>query len=258
MSCIAWNAPGLGNQRAFRELKRLVTEKKPTLLFLSETRRRNINSVQWKMLLGFMGCFTMDCVGRSGGLCLLWMDSLSVSITSFSTGHIDFIVTEGNKRWRFTGFYGNPNASNRLHSWELLRRLADAEFRDTLDDCALQDLHCRGELFTWANRRMGNQLILERLDRFVGTLEWRLMYPTAYVQALEFFHSDHRPIYICLGDQNSTGAGYSLQHAFIPRFEAGWIREKECKDIVAQGWRLFDDSLTLHARISNCLQTLQQ
>ncbi|XP_073272102.1 uncharacterized protein [Primulina huaijiensis] len=292
MNCVVWNARGLGNQRAFGELKRLVAEKKPNLLFLSETRRRNINRPQWQMQLGYTGCFSVDCVGRSGGLCLLWMDSLSVTVTSFSAGHIDCSVIEGTKNWRFTGFYGNPNVSHRLHSWELLRRLRgirelaglpwlvggdfneicfDSEkvggnprttsqmqgFRDALDDCDLQDLHCRGELFTWANRRMGNQLILERLDRFVGTLEWRLMYPTTYVQALKYFHSDHRPLYLCLGGQNSTAVGASNKHEFIPRFESSWLRERECNDIVVQGWRPFDDLIPLHDRISNCLQTLQ-
>lgn len=68
------------------------------------------------------------------------------------------------------------------------------EFRETLDVCSLQDLHCGGEFFTWTNRRSGPNFVMERLDRFTGSFEWRMMYPTARIQSLEFFHSDHRPI----------------------------------------------------------------
>lgn len=104
---------------------------------------------------------------------------------------------------------------------------------------------------------MGNQLILERLDLFVGTIEWRLLYPITYVQTLELFHSDHRTLYIRLGDHTAQGIRSSSNHAFIPHFEVDWLRERECNDIVFQGWRPLDDSMLLHDQISHCLQTFQ-
>lgn len=39
--------------------------------------------------------------------------------------NIDCIVTDKDKRWRFTGFYGNLIASLRHHSWSLLEQLND-------------------------------------------------------------------------------------------------------------------------------------
>ncbi|XP_073133789.1 uncharacterized protein [Henckelia pumila] len=134
--------------------------------------------------------------------------------------------------------YGKPDASKRRFSWELLRKLfnfpeliglpwlvgddfneicfdnenlggvnrapaAMQAFREVLEVCELQDLHCSGEWYTWVNMRERTGLIFERLDRFVGNLEWKLLYPSASVSSLEFYHSDHRPIQISLCPHHS-------------------------------------------------------
>lgn len=49
---------------------------------------------------------------------------MDITIRSYFPGHIDCIIKEGMKEWRFTGFYGNPIASLRKFSGQLLRRLA--------------------------------------------------------------------------------------------------------------------------------------
>ncbi|XP_073057177.1 uncharacterized protein [Primulina eburnea] len=206
MSCLVWNARGLRNQRAFRELQRLIAEKNPSLIFFCETKLRDFNCKRWKVALGFSGLFVVNCEGRSGGLIMLWKEPLNVTVFSYSSGHIDSIVQHGDKRWRFTGFYGHPEANNRHISWTLLRRLScmhdlsmlpwivggdfneicfDSEklggnprplgqtraFRDVLDASNLQDLHAEGEFFTWVNRRASPNVIFERIDRYVATFE---------------------------------------------------------------------------------------
>ena len=78
--------------------------------------------------IGFHNAFAVDCVGRSGGLLLLWKKEWDVMVRSFSRGHIDAeVVSPDDARWRFTGFYGNPNAAERRFSWELLCRLRNFE-----------------------------------------------------------------------------------------------------------------------------------
>ncbi|XP_073019494.1 uncharacterized protein [Primulina eburnea] len=194
MSCLAWNVRGLGNHRAIRELRRLIVEKKPSLVFLSETKMTANKSKNWRDIWGCTGCFTVDSQGTKGGLMLLWNEGLEIHIKSFSMGHIDCSVRDGDKMWRFTGFYGHPETHYRNFSWDLLRRLSgipelkglpwligedfneicytteklggcprpqlqmDA-FRRVLDDCELRDLGCIGEFFTWANNRKSKALI---------------------------------------------------------------------------------------------------
>lgn len=87
MSCIIWNARGLGNQRAIRELKRLIAEKCLSLLFICETRKREINSQLGRMEFGYTGCFVVSSQGKSDGLILFWNDTLNVSIQSYCGSH---------------------------------------------------------------------------------------------------------------------------------------------------------------------------
>lgn len=43
----------------------------------------------------------------------------------------------------------------------------------------LNSMNYIGNPFTWSNRRHGNELILERLDRVVATLDWFNKFPNA-------------------------------------------------------------------------------
>lgn len=61
--------------------------------------------------------------GRSGGLMMFWKTLLDITRQSYSQGHIDCQVQHLNKKWRFTGFYRNPDSNSRNQSWELLRGL---------------------------------------------------------------------------------------------------------------------------------------
>ncbi|XP_073060288.1 uncharacterized protein [Primulina eburnea] len=72
------------------------------------------------------------------------------------------------------------------------------DFSTALEDCGLQDLFCKGDKFTWSNRRKGDDAIFARLDRFVCNLDWRRRFPTASVENLDYFGSDHRPISLTL------------------------------------------------------------
>ncbi|KAL5753864.1 hypothetical protein ACOSP7_022084 [Xanthoceras sorbifolium] len=100
---------------------------------------------------------------------------------------------------RSGGFYGNPDSSQQVHSWSLLKRLRsfsslpwlcggdfnnfvdDSEklggllkpqylinnFREAVEFCGFQDLGYSGSIFTWSNKRHDSALIQEsvRLDR---------------------------------------------------------------------------------------------
>lgn len=78
-----------------------------------------------KHKLHFPYYFTVDYMGRRGGLALLWKGDLYVCIQFYSRNHIDALIKNGDKpEWRFIGIYGYPKVGNRFMTWDLIRRLS--------------------------------------------------------------------------------------------------------------------------------------
>ena len=75
-------------------------------------------------MLKFDKAFSVDGLGRGGGLAMLWrMDG--VSVMGYSPNHIDLLVVQevGRPSWRFTGYYGFPKRHRRAEAWEFIRSL---------------------------------------------------------------------------------------------------------------------------------------
>lgn len=152
------------------------------------------------------------------------------------------------KRWRLTGFYGHPKASQRKHSWQLLRRLSNQSnlpwlfigdyneilhisetedrapslmraFREALADCTLHDLGYMGHAFKWSNRRKAGREVREHLDRAAATASWCELFPLAVVKHLVASTSDHDPI--LLNSQGQPRVSRPQKKLF--RFESLWL-----------------------------------
>ena len=119
MSCLSVNCRGLGNPTTIRELRNIVKQEGPCLLFVMETKISGDRVKSLRTSLGFAGCFAVDSNGLSGGIGLFWSAELVVDLKSYSSGHIDVVVRRENQsrsEWRFTGFYGAPRVEDRHHS----------------------------------------------------------------------------------------------------------------------------------------------
>ena len=74
--------------------------------------------------LGYVGIHMVECNRHSGGLALLWKDSISIFILGTTTNFIDAQITGMHiGTWRFTGFYGILNRTRQRESWWLIRHL---------------------------------------------------------------------------------------------------------------------------------------
>ena len=69
-----------------------MKNKKPNLVFLMETKSHKNKMERLWTKLGFANMFVVDCVGKSGGLALLWEDGGEVDIQNFSRRHIQAII----------------------------------------------------------------------------------------------------------------------------------------------------------------------
>ena len=203
MIAISWNCQGLGNPQTVRDLRRMVKVKRPTLVFMMETKLRQRKMEKIRCSLGFHNLFVVDSIGKSGGLALLWKEEVGLEIQNYRRRHIQAIVKNpvGDRLWKFTGFYGHPDASKRGEAWNLLKHLKDYSphpwmcagdfneilegskkfggcrrarglmeaFKETLAACELSDLGAFGPFYTWHNGREGDSFTQERLDRVVAT-----------------------------------------------------------------------------------------
>lgn len=89
---LSWNCRGLGYPWTVQVLIDLVRCKKPSIIFLMETlcSKNRLESI--KLKLGFDRLFVVDCVGRSGGLALLWDANTNVSLLSYARNFVNVHV----------------------------------------------------------------------------------------------------------------------------------------------------------------------
>lgn len=199
------------------------------------------------------------------------------------------IIQHYENTWRFTGFYGNPVATLRHVSWDLLRRIYSMNelvhlpwliggdfneimfihdkqggsmrfenqmkgFMDVIENCGLVEFMHYGNKFTWCSRRLDNYFILERLDRFFASNTWNTCYPFATASNLEFYGSDHRPILITLCPGES-GSFQKRSKRFY--FEHKWFLEEEFPSFLNQSWNSCGTSYDLPTKLQLCQAKLK-
>ncbi|KAL9670653.1 hypothetical protein QQ045_008209 [Rhodiola kirilowii] len=248
-----------------------------------ETKKRVVDGDWIRLKLGFRNYFAVDCRGRAGGLAMLWDGSTQVSIVSYSYNHID-VVVEDSCVFRLTLFYGEPNVSDRILGWNLLRRLCGGRdipwvvvgdfnevisssevlgsigrqnwqmenFRRALEECELSDLGFSGYPFTFSNRREGEAEVRASIDRAVATVEWRRAFSRASVRHVQLHVSDHQLIVL------DTENRYVLRKKKMFRFEAMWLDHPAFSELVNEFWDSTEHhNLRWSARLRRCRERLK-
>ncbi|XP_019167807.1 PREDICTED: uncharacterized protein LOC109163512 [Ipomoea nil] len=260
MSLISWNCRGLGNQTAIRVLADLVRTERPSVIFLIETFVDKHRIEEIRVQLGFDCPFTVDAVGHSGGLALLWSKTVELKVVSYSSNYVDMEVRMdvGSPCWRFTGYYGYPERHRRKEAWQLLRSLSARStlpwlvmgdyndlldqseklgraphpgwlinrFREAVADCGLQDIPFGGHQFTWVKSRGTSRMIQEKLDRILASESWLDLFEGARAQSLPTLYSDHLPLVF------TPVALPQVRKRARFCFDNIWLREEACREIV--------------------------
>ncbi|XP_019164319.1 PREDICTED: uncharacterized protein LOC109160487 [Ipomoea nil] len=275
---MSWNCRGLGNPTAIRVLADLVRMKRPKVVFFMETfvDRSRMESV--RVQLGFDSVFVVDAVGHSGGLAMLWLNSVCLQVTAYDSNFIDARVEleAGSPGWRFTGYYGFSERARRREAWQLLRNLAGQStepwvimgelndllhqnekksraphppwcitgFGDAVVDCGLQDLPFSEYQYTWVRSWGRSYMVEEKLDRILVTEDWRTLFAEATTCSLPCVYSDHMPLLLT----PVAAVNAVRRKRFL--FDNMWLREDGCREIVAHSWdRTRQDVLR---RIESC------
>jgi hypothetical protein len=85
----------------------MVKEKRLTMVFIMETKLRQQKMEGIRRRLGFDCMFVIDCVGRGGGLALLWGKEIHATIQNYNQRHINAFIQEdaGGIQRKLTCFY---------------------------------------------------------------------------------------------------------------------------------------------------------
>ena len=195
------------------------------MVFIIETKFEVSEMASIKKKLERQEGLVVPSVRHGGGLALLWKSSTRVDIQTYSPRHIDAIVTkeQGNKKWRFTGFYGNLETSKRKELWKLLEQLSRSSdlpwvcmgdfneimhsgekegggarpngqmrnFREAVDRYNLRDMGYIGLDFTWSRRLGSRGWVRERLERAFVSTNWASCFPHARLLHVATSTSDH-------------------------------------------------------------------
>lgn len=141
-------------------------------------------------------CFSIDRLGRGGGLAVFWRSSSLVTLMGFSQNHVGMVIVGPDMfEWRLTGFYGFLGRRRRRESWNLIRALSRRSnlpwvcmgdfndmlsvedkwgntdhpdaliqgFRDAIEDCQLTDIPLEGYPNTWERGRGHSKLGLGKV-----------------------------------------------------------------------------------------------
>jgi exonuclease III len=107
MKIFSWNCRGLSTPSAIPNLCNIAQGHQPDILFLSETLSKNQAMERIRVRLKYNSCLSVDVEGRSGGLSVMWKDTINCRVMNYSRNFINLIVKEKEEEeWRLTCYYG--------------------------------------------------------------------------------------------------------------------------------------------------------
>ncbi|KAL8162411.1 hypothetical protein V2J09_013900 [Rumex salicifolius] len=244
--------------------------------------RRTMLGIQRRC--GFKNGFTVDCIGKSNGLCLMWDESVTVNVQSYTFHHTvaDVRLRDSDPLWRFTGVYKWSRTDEKQLTFGLLKQLATLssnpwilhledkyggqdpdfgriiDFRETLEECKFSEISYVGNRFTWDNGREDDEFIQERLDIGLSTDSWKDLFPDAKIHHLERRGSDHVPIRLNLDNFSIVNQNPKGPKPF--RFEAMWLDDDNCSEIVRNAWlnpNSHNAEQTIVGKLSWCSEDLR-
>ncbi|CAA0818874.1 Unknown protein, partial [Striga hermonthica] len=217
--------------------------------------------------IGFKDCWkAVDPQGLSGGILLLWQKD--VVIKQIVEHKFCFEVEvecmpEFPSLWLIF-VYMSVDKSTREDQWDLLCR-AKAKWGKywviggdwnairapedkcggrpkTVRDCAgfnefvakmeMQEIHCKGHQFTWANNREHEGFIEEKIDRIFCSFDWLALKSEAEVQSVFRSASDHRLLVLV----DSVHQEAKRKRRFF--FDKRWLKREGIKEVVTEAWEV--------------------
>lgn len=262
MAILSWNCLGLGRAQdlVIPRLRELRQELFPDILFLMETKQNRDALVDLQVWLGYDKIMTVNPIGYSGGLALLWKDSVNISFKYVDKHLVDMEVHFGKDFFYLSCVYGEPVRKKRPRLWERLSRIGVGRkdpwcivgdfneirhngekiggprrseesfvpFNNMLEIGEMVELQSTGINLTWGGQR-ATHYIHSRLDRAFGNKKWFATFPASNQVFLDKRGSDHRSVVVKL-----ISSSESYRGSF--RFDSRFLGKPGVKEEIKKAW----------------------
>lgn len=225
-----------------------------------ETKSCRDELVDLQEWLGYDRVMTVNPIRYSGGLALLWKNSVNISFKHVDKNLVDFGVQLGNFSFYVSCIYGEPVRKRRPILWERLSRIGAhrkepwcimGDFNDIrhngekiggprrseesfqpfnhmLNIGEFMELQASGNCLTWGGQR-GTLYIQSQLDSSFGNKKWFNLFPASNQCFLDKRSSDHRPVLVKLTESSETYRG-----SF--RFDSRFLQNPVVRETVKKAW----------------------
>ena len=138
----------------------------------------------------------------------------------------------GSEPWFLMGDFNTTRFTSEKIRGNISTDIAMEDFHDCLFNLELDDMPFNGPLFTWINRRVGDQFIARKLDRSLQNECVLDMFPRAVTEVLNPGLSDHCPLIVNL---NNSDVMRSRRRCPFKFFNF-WADHPSFLDMVKDAW----------------------
>ncbi|XP_031131792.1 uncharacterized protein LOC116033172 [Ipomoea triloba] len=258
----SWNCQGAASKSFIRTAKWFISKYHPNIFCLVETKTSGCNADSLCAKLGFDKWARVEALGFSGGIWILWSNSVQIEVLHSHPQFVHMAITDQLGRfWNLSVVYGSPTLHLRRRLWSSLKRTKlhvnhpwliagdfnaiandyecsspsnpgnhkNADFRNWIFSEALLDLGFSGPNFTWRRGKEEGTFKGARLDRALCSLDWIDRMHDTKVTHLTAIGSDHSPILVEFDTKVKQGGNDFM-------FQGAWTRHRDFLDFTRQNW----------------------
>ncbi|KAL4186973.1 hypothetical protein AMTRI_Chr09g36850 [Amborella trichopoda] len=260
MMILSWNIRGPRQKSKRDSVRHLSKTISPSILDLTETKQPDPTLQSIRSVWGRRPCQweSLPATGASSGIWVIWnpteFNLLSAHIGDFSVTVLLTRTTDG-ALLKFSSTYGPNSVSFRPplpHSgwclggdFNITRWSHETNHNTNISQCMLDfsdfisrqelvDIPIQGNAFTWSNHFA--QPSLAKLDRFLLSLGWEVMFPDSHALTLSKPTSNHCPILL------DTQTNCRRPKPF--RFELAWLEEHSLLILIPSWWNTFSSQVS--------------
>ncbi|KAL4324684.1 hypothetical protein GQ457_11G014580 [Hibiscus cannabinus] len=215
---VQWRANSTYDRQGVDDMQ----DKKPDMVACFEPRISGRQADKVIKLSGFELSFRVEAHGFSGGIWVLWRDTVRFDILVVSNQFVHgFCVPKNGGDLNVIG------SSDERKGGALGRSGVCSHFCDFMLNYGLLDMGFNGPQFTW---RRGT--LFQRLDRCLCNRSWYVHFARSEVFHLPKLGSDHRPIML------DSGVDFRDRGNMPFRYVVAWNEHEDFADMLASVWEM--------------------